>query len=200
MPETQAAQETPNAQRLREAIARDYGALCGNVAALVNQHEGPMRFDQRHERVVEIANEAVRRVLERSEDFDPRQPAIAWLTGFARNVVHEQGRGRRRRPVCESDLDEPVWNAALARLFVPGCAEDDPLLARAREAFRRLAEVDRRVLDLALVQGLDSAAVAREMGFPSAGAARVRRCRALRALRELFFNRAGRVGPKEQTP
>jgi DNA-directed RNA polymerase specialized sigma24 family protein len=197
MSQTEAATGTPDSQCLHDAVVRDYAALCGIIAGMRKRRQGVLRLDQRQDSVEEIANEAVKRALERADDFDPRRSAMAWLTGFAANVLREQHPGRRRRPVSQSDVGEEAWQAGLNHAFIQGDGEESPDVSLVHEALGRLSADQQRVLQLGLVQGLDSAAIARATGAPTPGAARVQKTRALAALRESFKQCAGE---KEQLP
>jgi len=194
MPEPEAVGVTPDAQRLRAAIERDHRRLCAYVATLVRRFEGPMRHDLVCERVDEVVAEAVGRALERAEAFDPRRSAFHWVTGIAINVIRE-ARRRAGRPtqVKQTDLGEAAWRRVLESLIDPATDQDGTRAERLQQAMSRLHQSDRRLLELGYVQGLDGAALAREVGAPSPGAARVRLCRAVKALAEEYHRGAAGV-------
>ena len=199
MPDPEAVGVTPDAERLRSAIARDYERLCAYVATLVRRFEGPMRHDLVCERVEEIVAEAVGRALERADAFDPRRSAFHWVTGIAINVIRE-ARRRAGRPihVKQTDLGEPAWRRVLESLIDPAMHQDGSQVERLQQALSKLRESDRRLLELGCVRGLDGAALAREVGAPSPGAARVRLCRAAKALAEAY--RRGAAGMEGDKP
>jgi DNA-directed RNA polymerase specialized sigma24 family protein len=192
MPEPQAVGVTADAEHLRSAIARDYRRLCGYVATLVRRFEGPMRHDMVCERVDEVVAEAVGRALERSDAYDPRRSAFHWVTGIAINVMRE-ARRRAGRPdqVRQADLGEAAWRRVLESLIDPATDQDGTETERLRWALAGLRQSDRQLLELGYVRGLDGTALAREVGAPSPGAARVRLCRAVKALAEAYRREAG---------
>jgi RNA polymerase sigma factor (sigma-70 family) len=103
--------------------------------------------------------------------------------GVAVNVLKSHRRQLvRTRQVPGSDLGER-WDALLERLCTK--PHDEALGDRLdlRQALEQLDEKDRRALLLRYFDGLDGEELARALGARTTGAARVRVCRALRALR-----------------
>ncbi len=174
------------AEHLRAAVERDYDALCRRVGVLVYNSCGALRRDEAAERVQEVLDESVRRALAAAGRFDEERSAAAWLLGIAARVLHEQRRERAARPVPASDLGGDAWREVLESLVAAPDGEAAVIRLDVRQALARLGEADRAALERRYFDGLDGDELARALGAPSAGAARVRVCRALQALRGQF--------------
>lgn len=183
-----------SADPLRAAVERDYDALCRRVGVLVYKSCGALRRDEAAERVQEVLDESVRRALAAAERFDAGRSAAAWLLGIAARVLHEQRRERAARPVPASDLGDEPWREVLDSLYAAPDGEAAVIRLDVRQALARLNDADRAALERRYFDGLDGDELARALGAPSAGAARVRVCRALQALRGRFG--VGREGGK----
>lgn len=170
------------AEALRRVIERDYAALVRRVGVLVYRVCGRLRPSELDERLKEVLQEAVRRAMEEAEKFDPQRSAMAWLMGFALNVLREQRRGGARRAVVQTDLGDAAWRQALAELCSPD-SDTAAIRLDVRQALARLDAKQRRLVELRYFEGLDGEELAREVDAPTAGAARVRLARALQALR-----------------
>ena len=192
-PETQPA----GATRIRHAIARDHDALLRSVAVLVARTERRLRWPQVLDMATEVLHEAVREALKHAQDFDPARSATAWVRGIAARLLLSRRRAeaRDRRCVPATVLGEEVWTAVLARLFTGASDWTAALRLDLEQALGRISAKDRRAIFCRYYKGLDGADLAKALGVPSTGAARVRVCRALQALRSQF-----RVGEEEVFP
>jgi RNA polymerase sigma factor (sigma-70 family) len=136
----------------------------------------------------EILHEAVGEALKQGSGFDPTRSATAWVRGIAARLLlnrrRVEARGRRCVPVTV--LGEEAWAAVLGRLSTG--PSDAAVAGRLdlEQALGRLAPDERRAIDCRYYQGLDGAALASALGVATPGAARVRVCRALQALRTHF--------------
>ena len=142
----------------------------------------------------DLLNDVVAEALEHEERFRTAAQPRAWLLGIAANLVK-----RRQHDIARRDQREPL----LCDLHpeVEGQMSDDELfdwiveVATTPDAFEQREDVhlllaalpqdDERVLRLAIMNGLDGAALARTLGV-SPGAARVRLHRALGRLRVIY--------------
>jgi RNA polymerase sigma factor (sigma-70 family) len=179
---------------LREVIQREHPTLLRRIGALVYKLCGPLRREEVADRVNEILGETVKRALQAADRFDPQRSAVAWMIGIALHILQEQQRGRKRRPVAQSDLGDEKWRHGVENL----CAVDsDAATIRLdiRQAMARLKESQCRILELRYVEGLDGEEFAQAAGAPSLGAARLRLARALQALRKQFDLTEGEVTP-----
>jgi RNA polymerase sigma-70 factor (ECF subfamily) len=174
------------ADHLRAAVERDYDSLCRRVGLLVYKSCGALRRDEVAERVQEVLDESVRRALAAAERFDAGRSASAWLLGIAARVLHEQRRERAARPVPASDLGGDRWREVLEGLYAVPDGEAAVIRLDVRQALARLGEAERAALERRYFDGLDGEDLARALGAPSAGATRVRVCRAMQALRAQF--------------
>jgi RNA polymerase sigma factor (sigma-70 family) len=129
--------------------------------------------------------------LNAADKFDPSRGGVAWLMAIAANVLREQQRLRLRRDVPASDLGDEAWRSLLEGLH--SARSDSAGRLDVQQTLSELDAATRRMLELHFFQGLDGTELARAIEAPSAGAARVRLCRALRSLRERFGGIEGEV-------
>jgi RNA polymerase sigma factor (sigma-70 family) len=145
----------------------------------------------------EILHEAVREALQHAHRFDPARSATAWVRGIAAQqlLTRRRTEARAHRCVPATVLGEEAWAAALGQLC--SGAADVAVAGRLdlEQALGRLAPADRRALECRYYQGLDGDELAIALGVSTPGAARVRVCRALQALRTHFRSAAGEVVP-----
>lgn len=142
----------------------------------------------------DLLNDVVAEALEHEERFRTAAQPRAWLLGIAANLVK-----RRQHDIARRDQREPLLRDLHPE--VEGQMSDDELfdwiveVATTPDAFEQREDVhlllaalpqdDERVLRLAIMNGLDGAALARTLGV-SPGAARVRLHRALGRLRVIY--------------
>jgi RNA polymerase sigma factor (sigma-70 family) len=174
------------ADQLRIAVECDYATLCRRIGVLVYRICGRLRRDEVAERVGEVLNESVKRALQSADHFDPTRSPIAWLIGIALNVLREQRRGPALRAVVQTDLRHEAWRQALEGLCAASESDATTIRLDIRQALARLDEPQRRALQLRYYDGLDGEELAKALGAPSPGAARVRLARALQSLRKQF--------------
>jgi RNA polymerase sigma factor (sigma-70 family) len=176
------------AARLRATIEKEYEPLLRSVALLVLKTEGPLRWPEVMEIASEILQEAVLEALKHAHRFDPGRSATAWVRGIAARLLLSRRRteARSRRCVPAAVLGADPWAAALAQLSI--APEDAAVAGRLdlEQALGRLSLEERRTIDLRYYKGLDAGDLAKALGVSSLGAARVRVCRALQALRAQF--------------
>lgn len=139
----------------------------------------------------ELLNEVVVEALAHEDRFNPSRQPRAWLLGIAANLIRrkqtELAKLDRREPLAR-DLypgDEPSDDEVFDWLAAFDGAETLEELEADEAVKALLADVsaeDARVLQLAILSGLDGEALARELGT-TPGAARVRLHRALNRLR-----------------
>jgi RNA polymerase sigma factor (sigma-70 family) len=176
------------AARVRAAIEEAHEPLLRSVAVLVARTEKRLRWPEVMELASEILHEAVREALKHASGFDPTRSAAAWVRGIAARLLLSRRRvqARGRRCVPATVLGEEAWAAVLGQLCT-GPA-DAAIAGRLdlEQALSRIAPEERRALECRYYQGLDGEALASALGVATAGAARVRVCRALQALRAHF--------------
>jgi RNA polymerase sigma-70 factor (ECF subfamily) len=164
---------------------------------MVSKSQQHLRWAEAVDVAQEVLNTAVGEALAHAEVFDPARSAVAWIRGIAANVLRDRRRAdaRARRCVPATSLGEEGWESALSQLRTepPGEAVDRRLdLA---SALARLPPEDRHVIELRYYQDLDGEQLAQALAAPTPGAARVRLCRALRALRERLLCAKGELLP-----
>jgi RNA polymerase sigma factor (sigma-70 family) len=147
-----------------------------------------LRWPQVLEIASEVLQDAVHEALKHAGSFDPSRSAAAWIRGIAAKLLLARRRleGRDRRCVSATVLGHEGWAAALGQLC-DGSA-DGAVAGRLdlEQALGRLSDQDRRAIELRYYQGLDGEELANALGVRTPGAARVRVCRALGALRDQF--------------
>ena len=130
----------------------------------------------------DLVQEVFCRMLKYKATYHDGADFTTWMYGIARNARHDQWRKLRR----EAPLD-PDWD--------PSARADETLerrqeIALLRRALLELPEEKREVLVLSRYQGLKYEQMADLLGC-EAGAVKVRVYRALRSLREIYFELAG---------
>ncbi len=134
-----------------------------------------------HEQAEDAVSETVARAIGSADRYRPgRSGVFGWLIGINRNVVREMYRAGSRATTVAEVRDDP---------FDHGPRPEDEVLRQVehrtiREAFRQLSDEEQTVLELRVIAGLDSEAVAELMG-KGAGAIRMAQSRALNHVRTL---------------
>jgi RNA polymerase sigma factor (sigma-70 family) len=176
------------ADLIRSAIKELHESLIRSVALLVARTHRSLRWPDVLEKASEILSEAVEQALKHADLFDPSRSAAAWIRGISARLLLSRTRteARGRRCISAAALGNEAWSAALEQLLT-GSAES-AVAARLdlEQALGRLSPEERRAIELRYYRGLDGAALAAALNVPSAGAARVRVCRALQSLRTQF--------------
>jgi RNA polymerase sigma factor (sigma-70 family) len=185
------------AARIRSAVKQEHEQMLRSVAMLVAKTDHHLRWSDVMERAHEILDQAVEEALKHADGFDPTQSARAWIRGIASRLLANRRRveARERRCVSATTLGEEGWATALERL----CTEPADAVVGGRldleQALCRISAEERRAIHLRYYQGLDGEELASALGVPTPGAARVRVCRALQALRTHFAPTEGEVLP-----
>jgi RNA polymerase sigma factor (sigma-70 family) len=185
------------AAQLRQAIDAGHEALLQSVAVLVSRSQPGRGWPEVLDLAAEVLHEAVREALTRASQFDPSRSATAWVRGIAARLLLSRRRAdaRARRCVSATVLGEEAWQTALQGLCV---GPADPVVAGRldlEQALSRISAEERQALEARYHQGLNGNDLARALGVATAGAARVRVCRALQALRTHLLPAAEGVAP-----
>jgi RNA polymerase sigma factor (sigma-70 family) len=188
---------TDPAAPVRAALEAYHERLLRSVAVMVSKTEPHLPWAGVMDLAREVLDEAAKEALAHTENFDPGRSAVAWLRGIAARVLLGRRRAdaRSRRCVTATALGEEGWEAAVARLCT---GPPDATVGRRldiEQALARIRAEERQVIELRYYQGLDGRELAEALGVSSPGAARVRLCRALRALRGHFPRAQGEVLP-----
>jgi RNA polymerase sigma factor (sigma-70 family) len=180
---------------IRDAIEANHAALLRSVALLVARTERPLRWPQVLDLAAETLHEAVREALKHAEDFDPERSPTAWVRGIAARLLLSRRRAeaRVRRCIPATVLGEEAWTAVLDQLTTG--TSDGAVVGRLdlQQALAHLAPEERQAIVCRYYQGLDGEELASALDVSSPGAARVRVCRALQALRR-WFRRSEKEG------
>jgi RNA polymerase sigma-70 factor, ECF subfamily len=127
----------------------------------------------------DLVAETMARAVAAIERFDASGPGFdAWLFGICRNVVADLHRRTARHDPRKIPAPLPVDD-------VGERIENDEEAAAMREAYARLSDEDRELLDLRVVAGLSADEVSSVLG-KQAGAIRMAQSRALARLRDHF--------------
>jgi RNA polymerase sigma-70 factor (ECF subfamily) len=133
------------------------------------------------ERAADVVADTMARAVGAIDRFDPEGPGPgveAWLFGICRNVVADVHRRAARH-------DGRSWPVEVPIDEVGAKVENDEEAAAMRQAYARLSDEDREVLDLRVVGGLSADDVANVLGRQP-GAVRMAQSRALQRLRGHF--------------
>ncbi len=192
--ETAARQE-----KLRLAVEREYDRLCAGIAAMLCRPGERLEPDGLRQQVEETLAETVQRALGGAEQFDPSRPPVPWLMGIAARVLQGRRRdwARTRRVVPQTDLGKESWDGLLAKLSAPARRDSEADRIDLENALSQLEAQAREVIILRFYQGLDGHELAQALNLPSAGAARVRLCRALQTFRARFHSPGRLAGSKQ---
>lgn len=172
--------------RICAAVESDYGSLKRAVAARVKDFE---RYNDRgrlDERVDEVVNETVCRALSCLGSYEPDRPAFPWLLGIADNVVRGEARDVANRQARIEALAARDMDCERLVGFLASAIDSASARIDVEQMLSRLSPSDRAAIEARFFRGLDGREIADALGLPSPGAARVRVCRALQALRNLF--------------
>jgi RNA polymerase sigma-70 factor (ECF subfamily) len=142
----------------------------------------------------ELMNQVVVEALQTADHFDSSRRPMPWLLGIGINLIRAQLRSpahhreipaRDLFPTTQADLsDDELFEGfgALVEASPAGSVEQDSWIA---DLLAQLPDDDRQIVRLAILNDLDSTALARELGI-TPGAARVRLHRAVKRLRSWF--------------
>ncbi len=133
----------------------------------------------------DIAQDVIASVIQALRSRAVREPGRlpAFVIGVARNLIHNY---RRKRARTREVLDDPPERAADYDLELASAERERRMLVRT--LFKALTEIDRQILLLTLVQGLNPREIAPVVGL-SAEAVRTRKSRAVQAIAEAFRDR-----------
>ncbi len=179
------SEEQKSDARIRAAIAEEYEALLRSIAVLVAKTGRDLRWPEVMEIASEILDEAVQEALKHAERLDPTRSAGAWVRGIAAKLLLTRRRAEARvwRCIPAAVLGEDAWATALAQ----HCTRPTDMAVAERldleQALARISTQERRAIELRYYRGLDGRELAAALGASTPGAARVRVCRALQALR-----------------
>lgn len=182
---------------LRRFIEHESEAMLGTLRYYLSRAGLAGRGEPLDSAARELLNAVVVEALSHEERFRVSGQPRAWLLGIAANLVRRQqtelAQRDRREPLLrdlhpaleESMSDDELfdWIAEVAAVASPDDLDTHDELTR---LLTELMPQDARIVRLAIFNGLDGAALARELGI-SAGAARVRLHRALNRLRALHL-------------
>ena len=159
--------------QLTPLFERYHGPLFGFLARLNNDREVAQ----------DLTQNVFERVLKYRASYQPGQPFRAWVYQLARHVHADHW--QRQRPPAQ-DLDTVERTAAHGRAAHAQRAAHDQTQGL-HEALNLLPAAQREILVLHRFQGFDYQEIGQLLGC-SAGAARVKACRALEALRKVYFD------------
>ncbi len=191
-------------QVLGEALDEHRRRLLGDIQDYVRKSGLASDRDLVKELAQDIFHDTAERAFKNAEKYDDRRPPVPWLRGIAVNVIRnrlaEKQRGNRPFPVTDyiprasseshrRELESPTEQEEFDALL--GSDEEDTVSRlRVEELLSLVGERSRRVLRLALVEGLKGKALAAKLGI-QAGSAPVALNRAKKQLREAYYKAYG---------
>lgn len=150
--------------------------------------------------VQDVFQDAVLEALAHAERLDPATQPRAWFLSIALNIIRRRRASqvrRNRREVPISNLSGGAEHAGESELFeqvardcAPGPEQDLETREQVQEMLALVSRSDAQVLNLAIVEGLDTESLASTLGVRPV-AARVRLHRAIRRLRAAWHRREG---------
>ena len=172
--------------RIRSVLESDADGLFRVIAVKIKKVFNHLHRPEIAELAYEILDETARRALARPETLDLTRSAFAWLVGIAVHILQERLRdvANERRQVTVTDLGEEVWATLLGQLHHGALDNVISDTLDMHEALGRLDPGSRNALDCQYFRGLGGEDLAKAIGAPNAGAARVRVFRALQRLRD----------------
>lgn len=182
-----------NTASIQAVIEREANVLQHAIALRIARLGGSRRPGEIADLAAEVLGETVCRALEGAARYDPSRSAVPWLLGIAHHVLLDRHRSwarEHRNRADPSDRDGSFW-AALDQLASPSNNLDVGDRLAVRDVLDGLDSAARHVLECRFYRGLDGDDLARELGAPSTGAARVRVCRALQQFRDRWHNLDG---------
>ena len=186
-----------SAAQIRSAIEENHEQLLRSVALLVAKSERGLPWSVVMEIALETLQRAVQEALNHVNQFDATRSATAWVRGIAAKLLLTRRRegGRDSRCISATALGDEAWAAALWQISVGPSDAATGRRLDLEQALGRISCDELRVIKLRYYQGLDGEELATVLGVSTAGAARVRLCRALQALRTQFIPAAEEVCP-----
>lgn len=144
----------------------------------------------------ELLNEVTVEALSHEERFEADRDPVAWLIGIGTNLIRRRqtsfAKKEKREPLVRDLYSTYEHELSDSELFdrVQQLASPDPAYAidaemAANEMLSYLAPDDRKIIQLAILNEMDSASIAKQLGI-TRSAARVRLYRALNRLRTVF--------------
>ena len=173
---------------LRAGITAEHDSLLRSIALFISKTERRLHWNEALEMAAEILHEAAQEALRNASRFDPTRSAAAWVRGIAARLLLARRRadalGKRCLPAAV--LGEEAWVAAIGQLSIGSADASIALRLDLEQAMALLTPAEQRAIQFRYYQGLDGEDLAIALGVPTLGAARVRVCRALQALRHHF--------------
>jgi RNA polymerase sigma-70 factor (ECF subfamily) len=192
-------QEKPsdNALVLLQHIERDANELVGILRSYVQKAGLASNNEEIQEVALEVLDETYIEAEKTAKHFDPARSPRAWLLGIASNIVKQKKTGLAKRSkeiplsTLNQDQKEESDLLTLALNLVHEGMEQQVEAAEEMEYMLSLvAESDREVLRLSIIEELDGETLAQRLGCPYT-AAQVRLCRAKKRLRKALEKSRG---------
>jgi RNA polymerase sigma-70 factor (ECF subfamily) len=180
---------TSQADALRRFVADQHETLVSTLRLFLLKANLPAAEDSAHE----LLNEVVLEALQHADRFDRTRQAMAWLLGIAANLIRRRQLDTARRDYREPlirDLygahEHTLSDDELFDRLLPHAHVNEPEPSESPlKLIDRLSASDQQVLQLAMINELDGAALARALNV-APGTARVRLHRAIQRLRVIW--------------
>lgn len=193
---------------LSEALDEHRRRLLGDIRVYIKKSGLTSDRDLVKELAQDVFQDTAEIAFKNAEKYDDRRSPIPWLRAIAQNVVRnrlaEKKRGNRPFPMTDyiprasgesrrRELESPTEQEEFDALLGNDESEDTVSRLTVEELLSLVGDGSRRVLRLALVQGLKGKALAAKLGIRE-GSAHVALNRAKTQLREAYYEAYGR-GP-----
>jgi RNA polymerase sigma factor (sigma-70 family) len=211
--EEQATNSSParynqNQDVLRTAIEREWPHLLTGIRIYVSRFGLVTDGSTLEDTAREILHETIATGLTKSAKYNNQKEPLPWLLGIAINHIRHRRRtvGVNSRVVAIANVKLPSRAADKGSTHLSSDEMFDLLTRSANPGFRAnqlnakellslVNEEDRKILNLAFIEGLRGKALAAELGI-SEGAAWARTSRAIARLREAYFDGSKKTGKK----
>ena len=191
---------------LGEALDEHRRRLLGDIRLYIRKSGLASEHDLVKELARDVLQDTAEIAFENAKKYDDSRPPIPWLRVIAQNVVRnrraEKERSNRPFPVTDyiprasaesrrRELESPTEQEEFDALLGDDESEDAVSRLTVEELLSLVGDTSRRVLRLALVEGLKGKALAAKLGIRE-GSAYVALNRAKKQLREAYYEAYGR--------
>lgn len=163
------------------AVVDGYGSFLAAALNAIGRRRRGLSANARRDEATEAVQEAIGRALAKADECRADRSAVAWVMGFVFRVCAERCRKSAREARLAAAEQRVDVDDLPGKVPIPLVAEDEG--QRFEVALTCLRPTDREVLELLRVEDLSSHALARRLGLPTDGAARVARHRAVKAVK-----------------
>ncbi len=148
-------------RREPDALARLYDRYSPRALGLA------FRILRDHDLAEQVIQDAFWKVWQHAAEYEPARGSFStWLFTIVRNLSIDQLRRRRDEPSLDDEDHAPALEAQLGSVDVSETVNHQLRSEEIRAALRALPEAQRRVLEMAYLEGLTRREIAEQLGEP----------------------------------